>query len=131
MKSKSIYILKAYSINYILRKNTILKAFPLDKINGTKNAFFFFREHQLVTVLLLICVFYMSWNIRFVSIQNLVWGFQFLIPFLFYWSLYFTSAKCMDSLTLKGHNSFQNQNNRNPDTALLLDLSFLSCHKKF
>ena len=30
----------------------MLKKFPSDKINGTKNALFFFRELQLITVLL-------------------------------------------------------------------------------
>ena len=40
-------------------KTQMLKIFPSDKINGTKNALFFFREHQLITVLLLICDSYM------------------------------------------------------------------------
>ena len=35
------------------------KKFHSDKINGAKNAFFF-RELQLITVLLLNCDFYMS-----------------------------------------------------------------------
>ena len=38
----------------------MLKKFPLDRINGTKNALIFFRELQLITVLLLICDSYMS-----------------------------------------------------------------------
>ena len=39
---KSMYIVKVYLIHYILRKNTnVEKEFPLDKINGTKNAFIF------------------------------------------------------------------------------------------
>ena len=37
--------------------------------------------------------------------------FPVSISFHFYESLYFCSTKCMDSLTLKHHNSFQNQNN--------------------
>ena len=41
-----------------------------------------------------------------------VWDFPFSIPFRFYYSLYFCSIKCMDTLTLKRHNSFQNENNR-------------------
>ena len=40
-----------------------------------------------------------------------MWDFPFSIPFRFYESLYFSSVKLMDSLTLKRHNSFQNQNN--------------------
>ena len=31
------YILKVYLIYYVLRKNTNVKKFPSDKINGTKN----------------------------------------------------------------------------------------------
>ena len=69
---------------------------------------YFFREIQLITVLLLICGSYMSWSTRFVSIK-LMWDFPFLIPFSS--SLYFCSSKCMDSLTLERHNSFQNENN--------------------
>ena len=38
----------------------MLKKFPTDKINGTKNAFFFLRELQLIAVLLLIYDSYMS-----------------------------------------------------------------------
>ena len=38
--------------------------------------------------------------------------FQFWIPFRLCWSLYFSSAKCMDSLTLKCYNSFRNYINR-------------------
>ena len=39
-------------------------------------------------------------------------GFQVSIPFRFYQNLYFCSTKFMDSLNLKHHNSFQNENNR-------------------
>ena len=38
----------------------MLKKIPSEKINGTKNALFFFRELQLITVLLLICDYYMT-----------------------------------------------------------------------
>ena len=49
---------------------------------------FFFRELQLITVLLLICDSYMSWNTRFVSLKLCV-GFSifdavsFLLKFIF------------------------------------------------
>ena len=71
---------------------------------------FFFRELQFITVLLLICDFCMSWSTRFISLK--LWNFPFSIPFHFYSILYFCSTKCMDSLTLKRHDSYQNQNNR-------------------
>ena len=38
----------------------MLKKFPPDKINGTKNAFFFVCELQFITVLILNCDCYMS-----------------------------------------------------------------------
>ena len=60
-------------------KTQMLKTFPSDEINGTKNALFFFRELQHVTVLLLIRYSYKSWSTRFVSIKLSV-----SIPFRFY-----------------------------------------------
>ena len=68
---------------------------------------FFFREHQLITVLFLICHSYMIRNTRLVS-QKLYVEFSifnstlFLLKFIF-----FDSTKCMDSLTLKLRNSLQ------------------------
>ena len=50
-------------------KAQMLKKFPSDKINGTKMPSFFFRELQLITVLLLICNFYMSWSTKVVSVK--------------------------------------------------------------
>ena len=64
-------------------KMQMLKNFNSDKINGT----FFFRELQLITVLLLICDSYMSWSTRFVSLKLCV-GFSifdsvsFLLKFI-------------------------------------------------
>ena len=89
----------------------MLKNFPSDKINGTKNDLFFLLQaptHHSCT-----------FNFRFlyelkhkVCLSKTVEGgggdFLFSIPFPFYQSLYFCSTKFMDFLTLKGHNSFQN-----------------------
>ena len=72
---------------------------------------FFFHKLQLITVLLLTCDSYLSQSKRFVS-RKLCVGFLNLIPCRFYQSLYFCSTKGMDSLTLKRHNSFQDENNR-------------------
>ena len=80
---------------------------------------FFFRKPQLITILLLICDSYMNWRARFVS-QKL-WGFPFSILFHFYSSLYFYSRKCMDFLTLKRHNFFQNQNSRKATHSFVTD----------
>ena len=64
-------------------KAQMLKKFPSDKINGTKMPSFFFRELQLITVLLLICDSYMSRSTRFVSLK-LCMGFPIFnsVPFL-------------------------------------------------
>ena len=50
-------------------KSHMLKKFPSNKIKCTKNVFFFFRELQLITVLLLTCDSYMSWNTRLVYLK--------------------------------------------------------------
>ena len=63
---------------------------------------FFFREFQLITVLLSICDFYMSWSTRLVYLKLCV-GFS---------NLCLCSTKCMGTLTLKRYNSFQNYNHR-------------------
>ena len=53
--------MKEYSIHYTLRQNKNVKKISADKINGTKKMHsFFFRELQLITVLLLIRDSYMS-----------------------------------------------------------------------
>ena len=89
----------------------MLKKFPSDKMNGTEMLFLFFRERQLITVSLLICDSYMSWSTRFVSLTLCVgcsisdFVVSFLLKFIFL-------IKCMDSLNLKCHNYFQNENNR-------------------
>ena len=65
-----------------------LKKFPSDKINVTKMHSFLFCELQLITVLLLICNSYMSWNTRFVSLKLCVWfsifhSVSFLLKIIF------------------------------------------------
>ena len=76
----------------------MLKIFPSDKINGTKNALFFLSRgpthHSFI------------FTLRF--LYELKHKARLSIPFRFYQSLYFCSTKCMDSLTLKRHNPFQN-----------------------
>ena len=90
----------------------MLKIFPSDKINGTKNALFFLSRastHDSFT-----------FNLRFshelkhkVHLSKTVCGiFHFRFLFVFIKILYFCSTKSMNSFTLKCHNSFQNENNR-------------------
>ena len=70
-------------------KAHMLKNFPSDKINDTKNTLsFFFRELQLITVLLLICDSYMSWSTRFVPLKlcvefSVFHSVSFLLKFIF------------------------------------------------
>ena len=47
----------------------MLKNIPFGKLNSTKMPSFFFRELQLITVLLLIYDSYISSNTRFVSLK--------------------------------------------------------------
>ena len=73
-------------IQYIIHwdKTQTLKKFLWTGQNkGYKNALFFFCELQLITVLLLICNYYMSWNTKFVSLKLCV-GFSIFdsVPFL-------------------------------------------------
>ena len=66
---------------------------------------FFFRELQLITVLLLIRTRFISLKlcVKFFIFDSVLFLFTFLV-----FSLYFWSSISMDSLTLKRHNSFQN-----------------------
>ena len=69
-------------------KTLMLKKLPLDKVNVTKNALFFFNELQLITVLLSIHNFYRRWGTRFISLKLCV-GFSifdsvsFFLKFIF------------------------------------------------
>ena len=66
---------------------------------------FFFRELQLITVLLLSRTRFISLKlcVKFFIFDSVLFLFTFLV-----FSLYFWSSISMDSLTLKRHNSFQN-----------------------
>ena len=98
-------------------KTQMLKKISLDKINATKNVLFFFRDLQLIKVLLLIGDSHTSWSTRFISLKVCV-GFYI-----------FDFDK--ESLTLNRHNYFQKKNTEKSYTVLLPDLWFLSCNKKF
>ena len=70
-------------------KTKMVKRFPLDKITSIqKLPSYFFHELQLITVIFLICDFYMGWSTRFVSLKMCV-GFSifdsvlFLLKFIF------------------------------------------------
>ena len=65
----------------------------------------FFRELQLITVLFLICVYYMSFLYKLCVGFSIFDSVSFLLKFLFL-------LNKMHSLTLIRYNSFQNQNNR-------------------
>ena len=70
---------------------------------------FFFRELQLITILLLICDSYLSWNTRFVSLKLCVGLPIFdVISFLLLKIFVQQKYRMHGLLTLKRHNSFQN-----------------------
>ena len=70
---------------------------------------FFFRDLQLITVLLLTCDELKHKN-RLCKTVCGIFHFRFRFPFI---KVYiFGQQKCMGSLTSKHHNSFQNPNNR-------------------
>ena len=72
---------------------------------------FFFLDFQLITVLLVICNSYSSLSTRFISVKLCV-IFSIFDSLSFLLKLYFCSAKIMDSLILKRHISFHNENNK-------------------
>ena len=101
-----MYILKVYSINYTLKQNTNVKKFPPDKINGTKNAFFFLLQVPAYHSF--------NFNLRFlhelkhkVRFSKTVYGnFHFQFRFVFIKVYIFVQQNSMDSFTLKRHNFF-------------------------
>ena len=70
---------------------------------------FFFRELQLITVLLLILNPYKTWSTRFISLKLCV-GFSIFDSVSFWLEFEFLFNKKHGLLTLKCHNSFQNKN---------------------
>ena len=96
---KKVYVILFFNM-YILKVYTIqmLTKFPSDKINGTKNALFFFFFAPTDYSFLLVCDSYMILKVRvsknFCGI--LISSFVFLF------------IKVHKYLTLKHHNSFQN-----------------------
>ena len=78
--------------------------------------FIFFREHQIITVLLLIRNTYRAYQLkRKVHLSKTVCGifhFWFRLVFIKVYIFVFLFNKSIDSLTLKRDNSFQNLNNR-------------------
>ena len=94
-------------IQYTMRwdKLQILKKFPSNKVNSTKNVLYFLSWGPSQQVLLLICHWCMNWRTTFVSLKlRHIFHFRFRLVFII--KLFF-SAKYIDFLTLKRHNSFQ------------------------
>ena len=87
-------------------KTQMLKEILFGENKRYKKCPLFFCELQLITVSLLICDSYMSSSTRFVS-RKLCVGFSVFDSVLFLLK-FICLTKCMNSLTLKHHNSFQN-----------------------
>ena len=109
-------------IQYIIHwaKTQMLQKFPSGKRNGTKYALVFLPRapsHHSFT--------FNFWFLYEPKHKVRLRGeFSILISFRFYWSLYFCSTKCTDSLTLK-HDSFQIKTLEKPHTVLLLNLALI------
>ena len=97
--------LMQYTIHW--DKTQTLKKFPSDKINAAKTALFFFRELQLITVLLLI-----RRSTRFIFLRLCLGLSHFRFRFIFIAVYIFVQQKELTLLSLKRHNYFQNKNNR-------------------
>ena len=99
-------------------KTQMLKIIPSNKINGTQNAFnlqiLIWAEAQSSLARLKL---YAGFSI-FDSVT-------LLLKFIHF------STKCVDSLTLKRHSSFQNKNNTKDTHSFFPDIWILSCNKKF
>ena len=110
LKWKSILFWNCIQYNIHWDKIQMLKKFPSDKIKSTKNALCFLLQAPTHQSFFLFCDSYMSYRTRFVSLKLcVVFSIFDSVWFLFWFlSLCFFSAKCMDSLTSKRHNSFQN-----------------------
>ena len=113
-----------------LAKTQILKNFSSDKINDIKNVFFFVSRAPIHYSFTLISNSYMSWSTRFVSVKLYV-RFSIFDYASFLLKFMFLFKKCLDSVTLKGKNSFQFKVIEKPHIVLLPDLWLLSCNKKF
>ena len=122
-----VWLLESVFNTLYIKKMQILRKFLRIKKTVQKMPSFFFRELQLIAVLLLICNSY-------IHLSKTVCGiFHFQFPFVLLKFIFSFSKmhEVFKYLTLKRHNSFQNENNRKPHTALPPDLWFLCCNKKF
>ena len=127
-----VWIFRKY-IQYTMHwvKVQIFKKISLTKSTIQKIPSFFFRELQLITVLLLICDSYMSCSTRFVSLKLRVgfsifhFHFGFIKVYIFAqqnaWTLWLQNIIIPFSIKLI----------EKPHTVLLPYVWFLSCNNKF
>ena len=81
---KNMHILKVYSIHYTLRLNTNLKKIHSNKINGTKNAFFFLSwapSHHSFTFNLRF-LYQLKLKVRLSKTVGRIFHFQFCFDFI-------------------------------------------------
>ena len=134
---KSIYILKIYPIlrNIVLFIHwdimQTLEKFPLDKINVKNKSTIFFRELQLITVLLLIRNSYTSWSARFISLKHCVKTFHFRFRLVLIKTYIFVQFKAWTLSLWNVKIPFKIKVTEKLPTVLLPDLWFLSCNKNF
>ena len=101
---KYAYSESVFNVLYIEIKH---KQFSSEKINNTKNAFFYLSRTPIITVSHLICDSYKSWSTSFVSLK-LCGIFYFRFRFVFIKFIFFFNKKRVHLSDFKRHNSFQN-----------------------
>ena len=102
-------VFNVYSIGYTLRQNTNVETISFGQNKWYKKMPFFFLSraptHHSFTFNLW---FLYDLNSKFCLSKDVGGTFYFQFHFVFINNLYFCSTKCVDSLTLERHNSFQN-----------------------
>ena len=88
-------------------KTQMFKTFLLDKINGTKKAHFFLSRFSADHSFTFNLRFFYQLKQKIRLSKNVCEIFHSRFRFIFIKDFFF-STKCMDSLTLKRHKSFQN-----------------------
>ena len=111
-------------------KTQILKKFLRAKGTFQIMHSFFFRELQLITVLLLICVFYMRWSKMFISLKVCV-GFSIVVSISFLLTIIYLLNTKHGLFDLNIIISFKIKIIEKPPTFLLPDLLIFDCKKKF
>ena len=119
-----------YTIHW--EKTKILKNFPLDKISGTKNALYFLWEAPTCYSFTfnLQFLYGLKHKVRLYKTFCMIFYFPFHFLFIKVYIFVQQDAESI-SLTLKCHNSFQNENNRKATHNFALRPLIFKLNEKF